>query len=132
MTVVAGGQGVPDDHSGALQLCQLRLDPGLDLLEPPPFRGARRTADVVGGQRIDDLRDGQAELLELAREPDPVHVALLEGPVATRGTRGRVEHRSTLVEADRVHRNPDQAANSPICIRPLTILALPTQCPVPC
>ncbi len=80
MPVVAGGQSVPDDHSGALQLCQLRLDPGLHLLEPPPFRGTRRTSDVVSGQRIDDLLDGQAELLELAREPNPVHVAPLEGP----------------------------------------------------
>ena len=80
MPVVAGGQSVPDDHSGALQLCQLRLDPGLHLLEPPPFRGTRRTSDVVSGQRIDDLLDSQAELLELAREPNPVHVAPLEGP----------------------------------------------------
>ena len=50
--------------------------------------------------------DRQAELLELPRQPDPVQVVLVEGPVPAGGPRRRVQHAATLVEADRVHRHP--------------------------
>jgi hypothetical protein len=86
---VAGGQGVLDEPTGAHERGDMSVDPRLDLLESPALRCAGCSVAVVGREGIDHFVDRQAQLLELAGQPDPVDVSLDEGPVPTGGTRRR-------------------------------------------
>lgn len=124
---VAGGKRVTDQASGATQRSHLDLDPGLHLLQPPPFRGTSRITDVVRGQRIHDLLNREAELLELPSQQYPVHVALVEGAVAPGGARRRLQDAATLVEAHRVHRDANRVGKAPNTHAPVLVHHNPFQ-----
>ena len=68
--------------------------------EPPTLRGARCRARAVGGERVDDLPDRQAELLELPSQADPVEVVIIEGAVPACRAGCRLQDAAALVEAD--------------------------------
>ena len=80
---LAGVQGLSDLSLGPAELCQLGVDASLDLLQAPPLRDTAGTVGAVGGERIDDLSEGEAQLLELPSEAHPLEVVLVERAVAT-------------------------------------------------
>jgi hypothetical protein len=106
---VARRQGVPDDSTRVPERGQLGIDPGLDLLKPPPLRRARRAVCVMGRERIGNLVDGEPELLELAGQPDPVDVSPFERTVTADRARRRSQDATMLVEPDRVDRHSDRS-----------------------
>lgn len=102
---VACIQCLADQSPGPLQLGHLGVDASLNSLQAPTLRGARSLAGAVGSERVNDLSDCEAQLLELPRQADPVEIVLIEGAVTARGAGGRLQNAAALVEADCVDGN---------------------------
>jgi len=104
---VAGCQRFLDESTGVLERAHLSVDPRLDLLESPALRSAGCSVAVVSRERTDYLVDREAQLLELAGQPNPFDISLDERAVATGGAGSRSQDTATFVEPDRVDRDPD-------------------------
>src|SRR5215211_4753200 len=92
---VAGCQRFLDESTGVLERAHLSVDPRLDLLESPALRSAGCSVAVVSRERTDYLVDREAQLLELAGQPNPFDISLDERAVATGGAGSRSQDTAT-------------------------------------
>jgi len=94
--------GLDDAAAQRVELGELRVDPVERGVEPPALGLAGGAPGVVGGERVDDVVEREADRLELAREPDALDRLRRVVAVARRLARRRGQHAHPLVEADGV------------------------------
>lgn len=102
--VEEGVELVPD----CTQLLDLLIDPGPHRFEPPPLTLTARPTGIVSLEGVDDLVEGEADLLETTHEGKPLHGVLWKQAIVRLGACRRWHHTTALVVTNGVDRHAGQ------------------------
>lgn len=94
----AFGDGVGDMPTGTPQIGDFAVDALHDRLEPPQLAGLARGSRVVGAQSVDDLVEGEPELLQRTRQAQSLNCVGAVITVSRRAALGLRQDTPALVE----------------------------------